>query len=605
MSEVETLGKLRRALPGIQQLLEGYARSAADALEKLAAEEGDPEHRSRLERLRSDATGLSEHLQRTYLKQVEEALEDLAGLSLQTRMGRLALRLLERLKPDFTPLDLCRAVLDDLLGATRARRGYLVLCRGSVEEVEVVAARDFASLELSSAEYTLSRSMLEPCLVTGQTLRVDEARTDERFSSETSVVTEGMRSALVVPLKASDRVIGALYLENNALAQAFTPEDEALLEAFGSILAANVASMLRIDALQDEKRQLLDELRTGYRFGELIGQSPAMQSLLETIAQVADTDATVLIEGESGTGKELVARALHTNSRRAGGPFVALNCAAVPESLLESELFGHEKGAFTGAINRKIGRFEQGDGGTLFLDEVSSMPASLQAKLLRVLQEREIERLGGVKTVPVDVRVVAATNRNLEQLVREGTFREDLFYRLHVIPLHLPALRERSEDIPLLATHFVAKVATGTSKEGVTIAPEVLQALEQHNFPGNVRELENLIQRMVLLCRGDRIRLEDLPARLRPESRAMVVAKDPVEKLLRGAPKTNQELKDRKTELKRLLKTYSTELERRFAEGAVERAGGNISRAAQETGMHRVQLHSLLRRKKGTEAAAD
>jgi transcriptional regulator with GAF, ATPase, and Fis domain len=601
MSEVETLGKLRRALPGIQQLLEGYARSAADTAEKLASEEADPARRVRLERLRSDALGLAAHLQRTYLRQVEEALEELAGLSLQTRMGRLALRLLERLRPDFTPLDLCRAVLDDLLGATQARRGYLVLCRTSVEEVEVVAARDFASLELTSAEYTLSRSMLEPCLVSGQTLRVDEARTDARFSSETSVVTEGMRSALVVPLKAADRVIGALYLENNALAQAFTAEDEALLEAFGSILAANLASMLRIDALQDEKRQLLDELRTGYRFGELIGQSPLLQSLLQTIAQVADTEATVLIEGESGTGKELVARALHANSRRANAPFVALNCAAVPESLLESELFGHEKGAFTGALNRKIGRFEQANAGTLFLDEVSSMPSSLQAKLLRVLQEREIERLGGLKTVPVDVRVVAATNQNLEQLVREGTFREDLFYRLHVIPLRLPPLRERVEDIPLLATHFVAKYSAGTPKQGLTIAPEVLQALEQHNFPGNVRELENLIQRMVLLCRGDRIRLEDLPPRLRPEARSMVVAKDPVEKLLRSVPRTNPELKERKNELKRLLKSYGSELERRFAEAAVERAGGNVSKAAQETGMHRVQLHALLRRKKGAE----
>lgn len=605
MSEVETLGKLRRALPGIRQLLEGYARTTADAMEKLAAEESEPARKSRFDRLRLDAEGLAQHLERTYLKQIDEALEDLSGLSLQTRMGRLALRLLERLTPDFTALDLCRAVLDDLLGATRARRGYLVLCRRSIDEIDVVAARDFDSLELSSAEYTLSRSMLEPCLSTGQSLRVDEARTDERFSSETSVVTEGIRSALVVPLKFAGRVIGALYLENNALAQAFTAEDESLLEAFGAILAAHVAPMLRIDALQDEKQHLLDELRTGFRFGDIIGQSPAIQNLLHTIAQVADTDATVLIEGESGTGKELVARALHMNSRRAKGPFVALNCAALPESLLESELFGHEKGAFTGAANRKIGRFEQADAGTLFLDEVSSMPASLQAKLLRVLQEREIERLGGVKSIPVDVRVVAATNRNLEQLVREGTFREDLFYRLHVIPLRLPPLRERNEDVPMLATHFVVKYTAGTPRAGLTIAPEVLQALEQYNFPGNVRELENLIQRMVLLGRGDRIRLEDLPLRLRTESRSMVVAKDPIEKLLRSAPKTNHELKERKNELKRLLRTYSAELEKRFAESAVERSGGNVSKAAAETGMHRVQLHSLLRRKKGVDPAED
>jgi Nif-specific regulatory protein len=605
MSQVETLEKLQRALPGIRQMLEAYARTAAEALGSLAESESEPARRGRLERLRLDAQGLVQHLLRTYVRQAEAALEELRGIGLASRMGRLALRLLERLRPDFTPLDLCRTLLDDLLGATRARRGYVVLCRASVDEVEVVAARDFGSLELSSAEYTLSRSMLEPCLSSGQSVRVDEARTDERFSSESSVITEGMRSALVVPLKFAGRVVGALYLENNALAHAFTPEDEQLLEAFGSIVAANVATMLRIDALQDEKQKLLDELRTGFRFGEIIGRSPPIRTLLQTVAQVADTDATVLIEGESGTGKELVARALHFNSRRAKGPFVALNCAAMPESLLESELFGHEKGAFTGAAARKIGRVEQAGGGTLFLDEVSSMPASLQAKLLRVLQEREIERLGGLKTIPVDVRVVAATNRHLEQMVREGSFREDLYYRLHVIPLRLPPLRERSEDVALLVSHFVEKLTAGTPRAGMAISPEVLQALEQYPFPGNVRELENLIQRMILLSTGDRLGLEDLPPRLRPESRSMVVAKDPVEKLLRGVPRSNKELKERKNELRRLFKTYSAELEKRFAEQAVARASGNISRAAQETGMHRVQLHTLLRRTHGDDGTED
>ncbi len=248
----------------------------------------------------------------------------------------------------------------------------------------------------------------------------------------------------------------------------------------------------------------------------IITRSPEMERLLEMARSVADSQATVLISGESGTGKELFARYIHANSIRAGGPFVAVNCAALPENLLESELFGHEKGAFTGAIARKPGKFELADGGTLLLDEISEMNLALQAKLLRVLQEGEVDRLGGKTPVPVNVRVVATTNRDLEAAVEKGDFREDLFYRLNVIPLRLPPLRERPEDIQPLAEHFIDKYSRRDNKVGIGLARETIKALNEHSWRGNVRELENVIERAVLLCRTDKIQVADLMLDIKP-----------------------------------------------------------------------------------------
>ena len=249
----------------------------------------------------------------------------------------------------------------------------------------------------------------------------------------------------------------------------------------------------------------------------MIGTSEAFRVVMETVAQVAPSEATVLIRGESGTGKELLARAIHDLSDRSGGPLVRVNCAAIPETLFESELFGYEKGAFTGAANRKPGRFELADGGTLFLDEVAEMDPAAQVKLLRVLQEGEFERVGGTKTLSVDVRVVAATNRDLERMVAQRTFREDLYYRLNVIPIHLPPLRERSDDIPLLASHFVDKYARKNRKEIRGLTDDALDALSTWRWPGNIRELENTIERSVVLCRSDVIGVEQLPSQIRPE----------------------------------------------------------------------------------------
>ncbi len=264
-------------------------------------------------------------------------------------------------------------------------------------------------------------------------------------------------------------------------------------------------------SLKAENQALREELEAVTGDRNLVGTSAAMRRVHDTIAQVAQASTTVLVLGESGTGKELVARAIHRRSRRNRGPFVAINCAAIPVTLLESELFGHERGAFTGAFARREGRFRLADGGTLFLDEVAELDPLIQAKLLRVLQEGEFERLGGTQTLRVDVRVVASTNKNLLEMARAGRFREDLFYRLNVISITLPALRERTEDIPLLAQHFLSRFAEKNRKEVRTITREAMELLSAHDWPGNVRELENTIEHAVVLSRGDTIRVEDLP----------------------------------------------------------------------------------------------
>ncbi|HSL18601.1 MAG TPA: sigma-54 dependent transcriptional regulator [Methylomirabilota bacterium] len=279
-----------------------------------------------------------------------------------------------------------------------------------------------------------------------------------------------------------------------------------------------VRRVLRTRRLESENRLLRDAVGEGDRFGRLIGSSPPMQRLYRTIEKVAATDATVLVLGESGTGKELVARTLHRSSRRGDGPFVAVNCAAIPDTLIESELFGHERGAFTGAHRRRPGRFEEAAGGTLFLDEIASMPLALQATLLRVLQERTVTRVGGSGETEVDVRVVSASNRDLPALVAEGSFREDLYYRLNVVPIELPPLRDRRDDIPRLAEAFLERACARHGREVGPLPPAVVRLLLEHGWPGNVRELANAVERLVLLAEDGRPSVDDLPPAIRREA---------------------------------------------------------------------------------------
>ncbi|HYL10860.1 MAG TPA: sigma 54-interacting transcriptional regulator [Candidatus Acidoferrales bacterium] len=344
----------------------------------------------------------------------------------------------------------------------------------------------------------------------------------ESFDSEVVrlLLAEGVRTMCCVPLVARDRVIGVLSLSSLRDA-AFSQEDVDLLRRVAGQVAIAVENALAFkeiaelkNRLADEKLYLEDEIRSELNFEEIVGASSSLKQILKQAETVAPTDSTVLILGETGTGKELIARAIHNLSHRRDRTFVKINCAAIPTGLLESELFGHERGAFTGAIAQKLGRFELADKGTLFLDEVGDIPLELQPKLLRVLQEQEFERLGGTRTIHADVRIVAATNRDLSALVDEGRFRSDLYYRFNVFPLRMPPLRERADDIPLLVRYFVQKYSRRMNKTVESVSTESLQALARYAWPGNIRELENLVERAVIVSSGPvlRIPVSDLKA---------------------------------------------------------------------------------------------
>ena len=332
---------------------------------------------------------------------------------------------------------------------------------------------------------------------------------------------------------------------------------------------------VRTAKVEEENVKLRQELDRSHGLDKILGSSPALQEVLDKVRQVADSRANVLLEGESGTGKEMVARAIHGLSSRRQGPFVAVHCAALAPQLLESELFGHEKGAFTGAVERRIGRFEQADGGTLFLDEIGEIDAATQVKLLRALGERTIERVGGNKTIEVDVRLVAATHRNLEALVREGKFREDLFFRIRVVQIHLPPLRERPEDIPILAEHFRQEYARENERGNLSFSPAAMQTLLAHRWPGNVRELRTAIEHGVVLARGKEIEPKDLPA-------SVLDGERPTESA--GAKAGFLPLEA---------------LERQAIESALRRTGQNITEAAKLLGISRRTLHRKLAESKG------
>jgi len=339
-----------------------------------------------------------------------------------------------------------------------------------------------------------------------------------------------------------------------------------------------------------EKRSLLleniylrQELQEKYGFGNIVGKSRKMQEIYRIITKVAPTDSTVLIYGQSGTGKELIARAIHFNSLRRDKQFVPVDCAVLSENLLESELFGHIRGSFTGAVTTKPGLFEVADGGTVFLDEVGNISLSIQAKLLRVLQEREFTPVGGTKAKKVDIRLIAATNKDLEKMIKEGTFREDLYYRINIVPISLPTLKERQEDIPLLAAHFLKKYSEEMGKAIKGFAPEAMEKLIKYPWPGNVRELENLVERSVVMCEEDTIRGEHLiiPGQQEKDEAAIPI------------PFTSDELK----EIKKQLREKAVEdIEKAFVVTALERNHWNVTRASEEVGMLRPNFQALMRK---------
>ena len=376
-----------------------------------------------------------------------------------------------------------------------------------------------------------------------------------------------VRSLLAVPLEVFDRVRGVIYVDTCDAAARFDSGQLRLLAAVGTLAGLALESARRQEWLEAENRRLQAEINVEH---DMIGDSTRIRKIYQFIAKVGPQDSTVLISGESGTGKELVARALHRNSRRAAQRFVAINCAALPEALLESELFGYERGAFTGALATKKGKLEMANGGTVFLDEVAELAPPLQAKLLRALQERELERVGGARPIPVDIRLIAASNQDLGTAVKKGTFRLDLFYRLNVVSLTVPPLRERREDLPQLANYFAKKYAAKSRRRVVGISPKAQHCLFHYDWPGNVRELENAIERAVVLGSCEQIMPEDLPEAILDEQDASSAAVTLYHEAMRSAKK-------------------------QLIVKALQEAGGNYTRAAKALGVHPNYLHRLVR----------
>jgi Nif-specific regulatory protein len=382
-----------------------------------------------------------------------------------------------------------------------------------------------------------------------------------------SLAASQVRSLLCVPLTVFQRVIGCIYLDSNNFGSRLNEEHLQLVTAVAGVSAVALENARRLQWLEQENERLTVEVS---QERSLVGEGAHMKNIYQFLKRVAPADSTVLIEGESGTGKELAARAIHRNSPRANKPFMAINCAAIPETLLESDLFGHERGAFTGAASLKRGRLEVADSGVVFLDEIGELAPALQVKLLRVLQEREFERVGGTHPIKVDIRLIAATNCNLEQAVREGTFRRDLYYRLAVLKVTMPTLRERREDIPMLARHFVQKHAKHCKVKPRPISREALACMVNYDWPGNVRELENAIERALVLGNSDMILPEDLPESL----------------LERNPPPDMNEAK---------YHAAVKELKKQLILDAVEQTHGSYADAARVLGVHPNYLHRLIR----------
>ena len=456
-------------------------------------------------------------------------------------------------------------LLDLIFEVVPAGRGAILLSEEAGLEFSSLYARTrhAGQPQLVRVSRTIARQVMrENIAILGVDVMASGALRDVE-----SLAASEVRSLVCVPLTVFNRVIGCIYVDSTHSVNRFTEDHLQLMAAVAGISAVALDNARRSEWLEQENQRLTSEVRQEQ---SLVGEGTKMKEIFQFLARVAPSDSTVLIEGESGTGKELAAQALHRNSPRHSKPFVAINCAAIPESLLESDLFGHERGAFTGAASLKKGRLEVADGGVVFLDEIGELAPSLQVKLLRVLQEREFERVGGTHPIKIDVRLIAATNRDLAEAVRNGQFRQDLYYRLNVVKLTMPSLRDRREDIPMLTRHFVQKHAQRCRVKARPISREAMAALVNYDWPGNVRELENAIERALVLGAPEMVLLEDLP-----------------ESLLEQAPPAEMEEGKYHASVK--------ELKKRLIFDAVEQTRGNYVEAAKILGVHANYLHRLIR----------
>jgi Nif-specific regulatory protein len=461
-----------------------------------------------------------------------------------------------------------QALIELLFEVVPARRGAILLTAAYKEPADEFEST-FGLDRITGTEQPVhvSQTIVRRVLKDGAALLIRESDSSESLNTD-SLIAARSRSVMCLPLIMLDRTLGVVYLDTDEPGVAFSENHLQLATAIAAISAVAIENARHIESLQNENQRLIADANIEHN---MVGESPLLQRVYQIISKVAPTNSTVLICGESGTGKELVARAIHRNSKRADMPFIAVNCAALAETLLESELFGHEKGAFTGALIQKKGRMELADGGTIFLDEIGELSPALQTKLLRVLQEREFERVGGNRTIKVDIRVLAATNRNLQDAIDRKAFRQDLYFRLNVVELDMPALRDRREDIPLLANYFARKYADKCNRKILGISPDAHKRLFAYDWPGNVRELENVIERAVVLGTTDYILPDDLPEVLLESAAASVSEGD--------SSFHDQVLRTKK----------QTILD------AMKQTQGNYTAAAKLLGLHPNYLHRLIR----------
>lgn len=456
-------------------------------------------------------------------------------------------------------------VLEAVLEISPADRAAILLTEEGTEGFASVIGWDRRFGPNQTIE--VSRTILNQVMEENLAVLSNDVPSDETFREAESLLAPHVRAVLAVPLEIQDKLLGALYLDTSSQGARFDPELLQLVTALGNVAALAIENAHHLERLGDENRRLQQELNIEHN---MVGESQRMREVYQFVSRVAARESTVLIQGESGTGKELVARAIHGNSGRAKRPFVAINCAAIVDTLLESELFGHEKGAFTGAVAQKKGKLEVAEGGTVFLDEVGELAAPLQAKLLRVLQEREFERVGSTHPIKLNIRLITATNRDLNEASHGGTFRQDLYYRLNVVSIELPPLRERCEDIPLLAAYFTARYSEKVNRRVAGISPKARACMLRYPWPGNVRELENAIERAVVLGSTELILPEDLPDSILEETAS---SGEPVTALHDGV----------------------REAKKKLIEQAIEQANGNYTEAAGILGVHPNHLFRLIR----------
>lgn len=464
--------------------------------------------------------------------------------------------------------ELQQRLLELLFEVVPAQRGAIMLSGG--EEPADLAAM-FGLDRDGNVDTTIkvSKTIVDRVLAEGVAI-VSNELASESSNAAASLLATHTNALLCVPLKMLERTLGVIYLDTSTANTRFDNDHLQLVSAIAGIAAVAIENVRHLEWLEGENQRLRADSEIEHN---MVGEGAALRRVYQFIAKAAPTDSTVLISGESGTGKELAARAIHRNSKRADKPFMAVNCAALTESLLESELFGHEKGAFTGALAQKKGRLEVADGGTVFLDEIGELSPPLQVKLLRVLQEREFERVGGTRTIKIDIRLVAATNKDLETAIADGSFRKDLYYRLNVVKLEMPALRERPEDIPLLASYFAMKYADKCNRRVTGVSAAARARLVSYDWPGNVRELENAIERAVVMGSTEQLLAEDLPDAIVETAVAPDSAVGPPARYHEAVAETKKQI----------------------ITSAMEQAKGSYTEAAKLLGVHPNYLHRLIR----------